>query len=41
MAGLLADARQVVKIARDECANYRSNYGSDIPLKVIEALQED
>lgn len=35
VAGLLADARQVVKVARDECANYRSNYGSDIPLKYL------
>ena len=34
VAGLLADARQVVEIARDEASNYRSNFGSSIPLKV-------
>jgi len=33
VAGLIADARAVVEIARDEAANYRSNYGSPIPLK--------
>lgn len=35
VAGLLADARQIVKIARDEAANYRSNYGSAIPVKYL------
>ena len=35
VAGLLADARHVVDIARDEAANYRSNFGAQIPVKVI------
>jgi 20S proteasome subunit alpha 7 len=35
VAGLLADARQVVKIARDEAASYKSNYGSNIPIKYL------
>ena len=35
VAGLLADARQLVKTAREEAANYRSNYGSNIPLKYL------
>ena len=34
IAGLLADARAVVEIARDEAANYRNQYRSPIPLKV-------
>lgn len=34
VAGLLADARQIVEHAREEAANYRSNYGSPIPLQV-------
>ncbi|WAR19441.1 PSA3-like protein [Mya arenaria] len=33
VAGLLADARQVVENARDEASNYRSNYGMPVPLK--------
>lgn len=33
VAGLLADARQIVETAREEGSNYRSNYGSPIPLK--------
>ncbi|KAH3697083.1 proteasome subunit alpha type-3-like [Dreissena polymorpha] len=33
VAGLLADARQIVENAREESSNYRSNYGSPIPLK--------
>lgn len=33
VAGLLADARQVVDIGRDEAANYRSQKGGNIPLK--------
>lgn len=33
VAGLLADARQIVEIARDEAASHRSNYGCPIPLK--------
>jgi len=35
VAGLLADARQIVEHAREEASNYRSNYGSPIPLQVI------
>jgi len=35
IAGLLADARQLVGIARDEASNYRNNYGSDIPIKYL------
>jgi len=31
----LADARQIVKIAREEATNYRSNFGSNIPLKYL------
>lgn len=34
VAGLLADARAVVEIAKDEAKNYRSEYGSPIPIKV-------
>lgn len=34
VAGLLADAKQIVETARIECSNYRSQYGSNIPLKV-------
>ena len=34
MAGLLADARQIADIARQEAANYRSNFGNPIPCKV-------
>ena len=33
VAGLLADARQVVEVARDEASSYRSSYGNPIPLK--------
>lgn len=33
VAGLLADCRHIVEVARDEAANYRSNNGSPIPLK--------
>lgn len=35
IAGLLADARSLVNIAREEAKNYRSNYGSSIPLKYL------
>lgn len=35
VAGLLADARQLVDIARQESAQYRSYYGSPIPCKVL------
>ena len=34
IAGLLADARAVVEIARDEAVNYRNQYRSPVPLKV-------
>ncbi|KAL8619687.1 Proteasome subunit alpha type-3 [Nucella lapillus] len=33
VAGLLADARQLVERAKEESSNYRFNYGSSIPLK--------
>uniref|UniRef100_A0A8C4V341 Proteasome subunit alpha type-3 n=69 Tax=Neoaves TaxID=3078114 RepID=A0A8C4V341_FALTI len=33
VAGLLADARSLADIAREEASNFRSNYGYDIPLK--------
>lgn len=33
VAGLLADARQIVETAREEASSYKSNYGSPIPLK--------
>lgn len=33
-AGLMADSRAVVEIAREEASNYRYNYGLPIPLKV-------
>ncbi|XP_059483724.1 proteasome subunit alpha type-3 [Neocloeon triangulifer] len=35
VAGLLADAKQIVETARSECADYRSQYGSNIPLKYL------
>jgi len=35
IAGLISDARQVVNVARNEAANYRSQYGSPIPLKYL------
>lgn len=35
VAGLLADARSLAEVAREEASNFRSNYGHDIPLKVI------
>lgn len=35
VAGLIADARQIVSVAREEAANYRSTYGSPIPLKYL------
>ena len=34
VAGLLADARSIVENAREEAKNYRSEYGSPIPIKV-------
>lgn len=35
VAGLLADARQIVKIAREEAVNYKNNFGSNVPLKYL------
>jgi len=35
VAGLLSDARQIVSIARDEAAYYKSVYGGPIPLKYL------
>lgn len=35
VAGLIADARQLVKMAREEASNYKTNYGSNIPLKYL------
>jgi len=35
VAGLLADARQLVEVARDEANNYRNSYGSAVPLKYL------
>jgi 20S proteasome subunit alpha 7 len=35
VAGLLADARQLVETARTEAANYRSEYGTPIPVKYL------
>jgi len=35
IAGLLADARQIVETARKEASNYRSEYGGDVPIKYV------
>ncbi|XP_077495552.1 proteasome subunit alpha type-3-like [Amblyomma americanum] len=35
VAGLLADAKQVVETARVEASNYRSEYGSAVPLRYL------
>ncbi|KAJ1524885.1 hypothetical protein ONE63_009749 [Megalurothrips usitatus] len=35
VSGLISDARQIVETARTECANYRSQYGTAIPLKYL------
>lgn len=35
VAGLISDARQIVSVARDEAAYYRSVYGGPIPLKYL------
>lgn len=35
VSGLIADARQLAEIARKEAANYRSQYGVQIPLKYL------
>ncbi|KAJ8919493.1 hypothetical protein NQ315_002114 [Exocentrus adspersus] len=34
-SGLIADARQIVEIARKEASNYRLQYGVNIPLKYL------
>jgi len=34
-AGLLADARQIADVARQDAAKYKSDYGSAIPCKVL------
>ena len=31
---MLADARAIVDVTRDEAANYRAEYGVDVPCKV-------
>lgn len=35
VAGLLADAKAVVETGRDEARNYRSEYGSPIPIRYL------
>jgi len=35
VGGLLADARQIVETARKEAANYRGEYGGDVPLRYL------
>ncbi|XP_054169067.1 proteasome subunit alpha type-3-like [Oppia nitens] len=35
VAGLLADARAIVENSREEAKNYRSEYGSPIPIKYL------
>jgi len=35
VAGLLADSRQIVNIAREEASNYKNNFGSNIPIKYL------
>lgn len=35
IAGLLADARQIAEIARQEAANYKAQYGNRVPCKVL------
>ncbi len=34
VAGLLADARQLLTVARDEAKQYKYDYGVSIPVKV-------
>lgn len=34
IGGLLADARAMADYAREECSNFRSNFGIPIPLHV-------
>jgi hypothetical protein len=34
VAGLLADARQIAEVARQECSHYRAQYKNPIPCKV-------
>merc|ERR1712137_420783 len=38
VAGLLADSRQIFETARKEASNYRSEYGSNIPVKYLETV---
>lgn len=40
VAGLLADARSLSEVAREEASNFRSNYGHDIPLKVRDIYEK-
>lgn len=35
VSGLIADARQIVEIARKEAVNYRAQYGVSIPVKYL------
>jgi 20S proteasome subunit alpha 7 len=35
VAGLLADAKAIVEVAKDEARNYRSEYGAPVPLKYM------
>ncbi|GLH12331.1 Proteasome subunit alpha type-3 [Gryllus bimaculatus] len=35
VSGLISDARQIVETARSEAANYRAQYGTNIPLKYL------
>jgi len=35
IAGLLADARQLVETARTEASNYRGEYGTNVPIKYL------
>jgi len=35
IAGLLADARQLVETARTEASNYRGEYGQSVPIKYL------
>lgn len=35
VAGLISDARQLAVVARTECSNYRSTYGTNIPVSYL------
>lgn len=35
MSGLISDARQIVELARKEAADYRNQYGVNVPLKYL------